>query len=516
MDSMLRITFAFLILLSPSLAAFADGVFRVKPYLQNPATDAVTVCWFTHKAEPGTLTVQTPDGPLKFPSQPVPAETLDYNPFGKEPGEAMPRPYKHRIRVTGLRPGVAYAYTVRQNGSEFSDVFHAAPDANTPIRFMLYSDSETEPESTGAAVDWPPGQGSERPAGITKYLVDQTTGYRENLKMIDTRRPDFISVVGDLVESGGEQRDWDEFWKHNAGEFNTLAGHIPLLAAIGNHENYGGPGQFGGYNAQAADYAVDKYLAYFEFPSNGAGDPHHEGRYYRIDYGPITLITLDSSDGLPQQTEHDTNHNLTGSHAPDFNPGSEQYAWLERQLAEAQARSRFTFVQYHHTAYGSGPHSVPFGKKNFSGQSGIAMRVLQPLLVKYGVDAVFSGHDEMLERSMVGGVELLPDGSSRPHELHYYDVGYGGDGLRGSAEGYENPYRKFLAHDDAPEVWSGRKLLSGGKHYGHLEVNVAPDAQNRWTATLVFAHVFPACDDAGKIIGWERRTYDDLVTLVQP
>lgn len=489
--------------------------FRVRPYLQNPASDAITVCWFSHAEEPGQITVETPDGPRSLETTPQRAEALGYNPFGNEPGEPLSPPFKHRARITGLKPGTEYQYTVRQSGGEYSDVFRTAPDGNTPIRMIFYADSETEPESTNTPVDWPASKGSNRPPGITKYLADQTTGYLENLKIIDSRRPNFISVVGDLVESGGEQRDWDEFWKHNAGDYNTLAGHIPILAALGNHENFGGPGEFGGYSAKAADYAVDKYLTYFEFPSNGAANPFHEGRYYRIDYGPITLITLDSSDGQPHGTARDTNHNLEGSRAPDFNPGSEQYAWLERQLAEAQLRSRFTFVQYHHTAYGSGPHSVPLGKKNFSGQSGIALRVLQPVFLRYGVDAVFSGHDEMLERSMVTGEEILPDGTASPHELHYYDVGYGGDGLRGSAEGFDNPYRKFLAHDDAPEVWDGRRLVSGGKHYGHLEVDVAPNAQGRWTATLVMAQVFPLTDDDGKVVGWERRTYDDIVTLQQ-
>lgn len=499
-----------------SQAAFAEQPFRVTPYLQNPAADAISVCWFTPENQPGRVTLEFPGGGRKeCTSQPVPAEALNYNPFGPEPGEPRPAPFQHVVRFDGLQPGTWYRYRVQQGDAEFVDVLRTAPDVNTPIRFMVYADSETEPESTGNAVDWPAGKGSNRPEGIKKYLVDQTIGYRENLKLIDARKPDFISVVGDLVESGGEQRDWDEFWKHNAGEYNTLAGHIPLFAAIGNHENFGGPGAFGGYSAKAADYGVEKYRTYFEFPTNGAADPQHRERYYRVDYGPITLITVDSSDGQPHGTAADTNHNLEGSRAPDFNPGSPQYAWLEAQLIDAQQKSRFTFVQYHHTAYGSGPHSVPFGQKNFSGQSGIAMRVLQPLFLKYGVDAVFSGHDEMLERSQVAGEECLPDGRTAPQEIHYYDVGYGGDGLRGSSEGFDNPYRKFLAHDDAPEVWNGNQLVSGGKHYGHLEVNVAPDDNGHWNATLDFAYVFPVTNAAGEVTAWERRTYNDHVVMQQ-
>jgi hypothetical protein len=246
---------------------------------------------------------------------------------------------------------------------------------------------------------------------------------------------------------------------------------------------------------------------FFELPSNAAANPRHQERFYRMDLGPVTLITLDSSDGMPEGTSADTNHSLTGSQAPDFNPGSEQYRWLEHQLADAQRRRRFTFVQFHHTPFGSGPHSVPFGQENFSGQSGIAMRVLVPLLMRCGVDAVFCGHNEMLELSRVEGREESPDTTSRPHAIHFYDAGIGGDGLRGPSPNFDNPYRVFLAHDNSREQWDGKRLVSGGKHYGHLEVNVAPEADGTWKATIEMVHAFPVTDHQGTVVGWERRLY---------
>jgi hypothetical protein len=492
------------------------GSFRVLPYLQNPTPEAITVRWLSDVGEPGELCLESPYGALRIQSQPWRATTLAYNPFKPEPGESHPGlPWLHCVRLSRLQPGTKYNYRVRQGQAEHSGVLQTAPGPNQPIRFMVYSDSETEPESsTLPPVDWPAPPHSNRPAGITKYVADQTTGYRQNCRVMAGRNPDFVLVTGDLVETGGEQRDWDEFWRHNAGEFGSLASRVPFFPALGNHENFAGPG--GGYTAAGADFATDKFLTYFEVPSNGALKPQQSGRYYRVDYGPITLITLDSSDGLPDKSASDTNHLLSGSRAPDFNPTSEQYRWLTAQLADAQRKSRFTFVQFHHTMYGSGPHSIPFGHPNFSGQSGIAMRVIRPLLFRYGVDAVFSGHDEMLERSQTTGVEMLPDGSTRPHSMHFYDVGIGGDGLRGPSQGFDNPHRKFLVHENAPEVWEGKRLVSGGKHYGHLEVNVNQNSAGRWQAEITPVHVFPLLNEAGEVTGWERRTYDDVVTLLAP
>jgi Calcineurin-like phosphoesterase/Purple acid Phosphatase, N-terminal domain len=489
------------------------GEFRVLPYLQNPQPTSMTVRWFSNSDSPAALTVRINGEDKVYPSVGEQSQSLIYNPFKEEPGGPHPGvPWRHTVRIDGLLPGTTYNYAVRQAMDVHEAQFSTSPDSNTPVRLIVYSDSETEPESsTVAPVAWTPSTGSNRPPGLETYPVNQTVGYQQNCRMIADRNPGLLMIVGDIVECGGEQRDWDEFWRHNAGEWNSLATRVPIIPAIGNHENYAGPG--GAYTTPAANFSTDKYLTYFETPDNEASNPKHRGRYYRLDYGPVTIICLDSSDGKPHQTAADTNFNLDGSNAPDFSPGSEQYRWMEEQLKDCQLKARFTIVQFHHTMFGSGPHSVPFGHPNFSGQAGIPMRVLLPSFLKYGVDVVFSGHDEMLERSQVDGSEQLPDGTSRTHSIHLYDVGMGGDGLRGPSEGFDNPYRKFLCHHDVPEKWDGHKLVSGGKHYGHLEVNVKPIAEGQWQMVIEPVHAFPLMDETGMVTNWERRIYPDTVIL---
>ena len=503
------------------------SAFRVRPYLQNPASDAMTIRWLSNDDTPGTVRIAG----REFVSAPVLSLELAYQPNESQDDRLGSAPFLHSIRVRNLEPATSYPYEVEQGGETVEAILTTAPlpgtvGAGGGVRLFFYSDCETQPESRGSRTDWPPSRSppdGTRPRWVNgRYPADETTGYRMNLALIATRaaeslrakNPVLVSVVGDLVESGGEQRDWDEFWRHNAGTFGTLASRVPIVAALGNHELFGGPPSdepgkdLGGYSGRATLVGSMKFLTYFEHPANGAADERHENRYHRIDFGPVALLTLDTTNGGRDDGANDTNHELDrddAPHVPDYAPGSEQYAWLERELADAGARGRIIFVQFHHAPFSSGPHGLPPGAgagRNL--HSGQPLRALSKLLGRHGVRAVFSGHDEMYEHSIVDGV-------------HYYDVGIGGDSLRPPDKDAKNDRCVFLAHDHSPERWTGDVLESGGKHYGHVEVDVT-SAATGFAVTISPVHVFPVLDPDAPctILRWERREYDDVVTFDCP
>lgn len=515
-----------LLAVAPDTSPADAGGFRVRPYLQSPAADAVTIAWLSVVDEPGAVALYEADDAAPravLSSTPQAATALAYPEWeatqfygGDPPG----MPYSHRVRLSGLRPRSTYRYTVTQGTETSTSTFTTAPAPGSgQVRIVFFADCETEPESTGARVEWadPADPGSPR-----RYLLDQTQGLANNLAVILERQPDLLVLSGDLVESGGEQRDWDEFWRHftDVGGID-LAGRVPLLAAPGNHEYYEGP-SMGRYDQPGSERAIARFLSYFDAPGTQATEPAERSRYGRLDYGPVTLIALDVTNGTPHRSAGDTNYFLLGAgddgggRSPGFAPGSAQYAWLEAQLADARQRSPFTFVVFHHVPYSVGPHGWPAGDGDGQDtQSGTPVRALTPLFLRYGVDAVIAGHDEIWERSQVPGQSLDADGVSRPHTLQVYDVGTAGDGLRGPERELPNPYRAFLAHDDAPEVWRDGVLLSGGKHYGHLEVDVLESREGGWQAVLKPAYVFPLVDASGTYLGCERRLYDDIVTLTR-
>jgi len=383
---------------------------------------------------------------------------------------------------------------------------------------------------------------------VLRYPLTEDEGLRRNLAAVEQRRPDAVLFTGDLVQGGGYQPGWDEFFRNTAGVNGDLLSSVPILPAFGNWESFGALN--GGYGTPDDRTPVvrsrAKFHAYFDGPDNGTA--RYQDNYYRVDYGPVTILTLDSNNGEPDDAaaNHapeekltgreytgpgtDTQENFTrqeyeragGTDVAAYNPGSEQWNWVERQLADARAHGQAVLVQFHHVPYSSGEHGLPMNHALTSGQGGTPMRVYHPLFERYGVAAVISGHSEMFERSFV---DSNGDGTG----VHYYDVGVSGDGLRGvrregssldSAPLEYNQYSRWTADQSERERWTETggvpRLVGGGKHYGHLEINVdrvRGDRDRTARITLTPVHLFPVLDKDLNVVRTERRTYDDEVVI---
>lgn len=553
--------------------------FRVNPYLQQPSSDGTYITWFSEVDASGEVSISGPglDSPLVFTTEPTFEPMLSYTDAelnqdinGLEQGSWLlsDENYKHTVDVSGLLPGSTYDYMVTVGDQVFEASFTTAPTAEDwdHIRFVALSDSETEPLGRINQRDWQQGaleSGSlPRPAaegslwaeklGVSgsrlNYPLTETVGYLNNLEIINSRDPDFMLMPGDLVQGGGYQPGWDEFFRHNAGEFDSGLSEYPILPALGNWENFGALN--GGYGTDADGrygplFSRQKYHIYFDAPENGT--PEHQDNYYRIDYGPVTVLTLDSSNGEPDDSRSnyggegqppkisgqeftgpgtDTQDNITreqyeaegGTDLADFNPGSPQWNWVIEQLEDARAKGQMIFAQFHHVPYSSGTHGLPMNHEDSSGQGGTPMRQYHSLFEEYGVMAVFSGHSEMFERSFV-------DEDGDGVGVHYYDVGVAGDGMRGqntNADGSllnYNDFSQWTADQSEPELWQEvegvPQIVAGGKHYGHLEVNVTrldgPEGGAEVTFTPVYS--FPLLDSNYDLIDTERRIYGDEITL---
>ncbi|SFB45353.1 T9SS type A sorting domain-containing protein [Algoriphagus aquimarinus] len=567
-----------------SLKISGVNPFRIYPYLQVYGEGKIQLTWFSSSQTASSIKLTNASGSVIYEGE-IAAESVPEIYYttpeknqvleGLEQGSWLGSDQVFRYRYpVDLPADTKVNYVVTLGGVDYSGDFTMPSSKSSweKIRFIALADSETDPRGRVTNRAWYPGSPLVRPIttipdlwkekfGTTieqglelpNYFLTEEKGYSENLKIINSRDPDFIIMPGDLVQGAGYQPGWDEFFRQNAGEKGAGLSSYAIIPALGNWEAYGGIN--GGYSTnEKGDFVPvlgrKRFHAYFETPTEDPLQKHRQS-YYRVDYGPVTILTLDSSNGTPDQTAADfdgqpkltgkqytlpgtdTQENYTqaqynaagGNDLSSYGPGSDQYIWLEENLKNASENGQLIFVQYHHIAFSSGEHGVPLNHELSIGQVGTPMRVINPMLEEYGVVAVFSGHDELFERSFV-------DEDSDGKGVMYYDVGVAGDGLRGEKRDWfgnpfntldYNQYRKWSADQSSVEEWntSGANpvLVDGGKHYGHLEVNLERSVEGDQEYALVnFTPVysFPVVDQNYNLQKVERRVYKDVVNLKIP
>jgi predicted phosphodiesterase len=168
-------------------------------------------------------------------------------------------------------------------------------------------------------------------------------------KVISDRHPHFIMHVGDVVDNGPDKSQWvHELF----GPCADLFSHCAILPTIGNHEK---------------NHAW--YYRYFSLP-----DPEYR---YRYRYGNADFFVVDSNKSLK--------------------PGSEQYQWLDEQLARSSAT--WKFVYHHHPAWSSDADDYGITKKGVFRYGDLNARNLVTLYEKHKVDIAFNGHIHAYERT---------------------------------------------------------------------------------------------------------------------
>ncbi len=165
--------------------------FFVKPYLQWPTPDGMTIMWETDRPADGVV------------------EWGRTNPPTERVAQADPRRI-HEVRLDGLAPQTRYFYRVRSTeaGGDtlVSDVrtFQTAVRPETPFAFVVLGDSRSNPKT-----------------------------YRRITDLAWHQRPNFVIHVGDIVAVGTNKRQWIfQCFQPSEG----LLAHVPMMPALGNHE----------------------------------------------------------------------------------------------------------------------------------------------------------------------------------------------------------------------------------------------------------------------------------------
>jgi hypothetical protein len=251
--------------------------------------------------------------------------------------------------------------------------------------------------------------------------LGQTKHSLQTLDHINANSPDSVMLVGDMSYADGYHPRWDTWGRMVSNHTSRLV----WMYTEGNHEK----------EASHDKYNTPDFLAYmkrFKMPYEHSGSPTQ--LYYSYDVAGAHIVML-------------------GSYA-DFEEGSEQYKWLEKDLAKVSRHvTPWIIVGMHAPWYNSNHNHFGEGEK---------MRLaMESILYQHGVDIVVSGHVHAFERSYP--VYNMKNDDCGPVHINI------GDG--GNREGLDFDYFKQPA-------WSAVREPSYG--HGILDLIDANSAQFEW------------------------------------
>jgi hypothetical protein len=197
--------------------------------------------------------------------------------------------------------------------------------------------------------------------------------------MMIERKPDIGISVGDEVGCGGDYPEWANEFFH---PLRRLIIKMPFFVAIGNHE----------YCESSCGKPVVWFENYMALPDTG-------GYYRAATYGNSRFIMLNQQQDLS---------------CPGVVPGTNQYEWLLKELESPEYKA----ADFHFMFMHKPPYSDCWSGGYYDGESS-ARTNLVPLIEKYGIDIVFSGHTHDYERGQW----------PRPGGPYYIITGGAGGGL---------------------------------------------------------------------------------------
>lgn len=369
--------------------------------------------------------------------------------------------YFHEVQLKNLRPDTTYYYQIQAaNGTTASDVlsFTTARDAGVSGKFTLavlndmgYINADgTHKQLVDAATSDEPLAFAWH-GGDLSYADDWSSGFMPcedswpvcyNGSSTELPGPapvpdsykDVPLPAGEVANQGGPEggdisviyeTNWD-LWQQ---WINNITMVIPYMVMPGNHEaacaEFDGPGNdLSAYlvNNETNATVPETELTYYSCPVSQRNYTAYQHRFrmpgdetkgasnfwYSFDYGLAHFITLDGEtdfpyspewpfvrddpSGLPEENKtFVTDSGPFGAINGDWrdNEAYEQWNWLQADLAAVdRTKTPWIFVMSHRPMYSSQTASYQRNVRD----------AFQPLLLKYGVDAYFSGHIHWYER----------------------------------------------------------------------------------------------------------------------
>ena len=300
------------------------------------------------------------------------------------------------LQLTSLQADTAYRYELYGHGpvdmtlNKIADgTFRTQRTKTGPFSFALLSDSHIEP--------------------FTRDRVEVLQGVS---KSILSRRPEFVMMLGDNIQTFtsyggplGQEEHGPLLYLTLRFAMGPLPSQVPVFGVVGNWE--GENGWHPGGQRQWAKNARKAHIPNPDaktYPEGGNTDQD----YYGFTWGNVLCLVLN----VLSYTPKDHTFNSGAGRADEWTLGERQKNWLYEQLSGSKAKWKFIFL--HHTAGGNAGDDQ---NSRYGRGGGRAAKVGEQALIhtwmsKFGVQALFYGHDHVFTDMTVDGIHYTCVGSA--------------------------------------------------------------------------------------------------------
>ncbi|GIV32952.1 MAG: hypothetical protein KatS3mg031_0487 [Chitinophagales bacterium] len=383
------------------------------PYLQSLGAHSIVVCWRTD--------IPT-DSRVEFGTHP---DSLTQS------ADSSMITTEHRVRLRNLKPRTKYFYRIGSSAQvQASDT-------------LMYFITAPEPGSSARVRVWAMGDFGHGNEGARKVKESyQAFAAREGAA-------DFWLWLGDNVYDDGTDQEFQTKVFSGPNGYAELFPHLPFYSTSGNHDYnsicpWQDPiSQLPVLCSQDPRTHDGPYLQLIEPPIHGelGGVPSGLKLFYSFDYGDIHFISLNSELG-----SWNPDYDWLGVTDNDTSFISPMIEWLKADLAATTKKWKIAFW-----------HQCPYsGQNNFTEASSfqifcIASRLhFNPILEKYGVDLVLTGHDHNYQRSYL------------IHGHYYYKDSFTPDMLVDGSSGREDRGEAYVKYIDGPDAGRGTVYVVQG------------------------------------------------------
>jgi predicted phosphodiesterase len=315
----------------------------------------------------------------------------------------------NEITIQNLQPDSLYNYRLYGSFEDSSDYkivtekfFRTQRSAPAPFSFAIISDSHLTP--------------------FNRDRLDVLT------RIIDTllkKRPEFMFLLGDNIQTfsshGGpmtEERFGPLLYSILRKGLGELPESVPVFTANGNWE-----GENGWHPEKERGLARESRMTFIPNPSESTY-PEGGGRdedYFGFTWGDVLFLVLNVTGYTPD--DHALG-SYVGKH-DDWTLGDKQKSWLHEQLSGSKARWKLLFM--HHTVGGNAGDDMNsrYGRGGGRAANTGEQALIHDWMRKFGVNALFYGHDHVFTDAVVDGIHYVCVGSAgAPWKFTKAETGY--------------------------------------------------------------------------------------------